>query len=199
MSLSISYYLTTNLIIRTWTQVPQKYKSVPKTRDMALPTSWGCYTTPQNLEMENLAVHTELMSNISYGSQHYLNEVFPSHLLDYSTMTCIGRPLTKYTWKLHWASPSTATATEVNAFHCFQLGMPQQSSSISPLQSKWNNRRRPSMRTCVLHIQKLHDYLHTLIASSETKPQFPLYSQDSFFVVNGIGGVVFIIPKIFYK
>lgn len=38
MSLSLSYYLITNLIIRTWTQLPQKHKSVPKTRDAALPT-----------------------------------------------------------------------------------------------------------------------------------------------------------------
>lgn len=48
------------------------------------------------------------------------------------------------------------------------------------------------MRTCVLHVKKLRYYLHTLIAPSETKPQFPLYSQDSFFVVNGTGGVKFL-------
>lgn len=163
------------MIIWTWTQIPQKYKLVPKTRDVATSHIVRPLQYTLNCEMENLATHTELMSNASYRSQIYLNEVFPRHTLDYSKMNCIGRLLIKYTWKLHWAHLSTATATAVNAIPCFQFGMPQQSCSISPLQSKQNNRRRPSMRTCVLH-----HYLHTLIASSETKPQIPLYNQDFF-------------------
>lgn len=133
---------------------------------------------PTICELENLAIHAELMSNVSYSSQIYLNEVFPSHTLGDSTMSFIGRLLTKYTWKLSWAHPSTAP--EVGAFPCFPFGMLQQSCTISPLQSKWNNRRRTSMRTCVFHIQKSCYYLHTSIASSETKPHLSLYNQDCF-------------------
>lgn len=92
MSLSMSYYLTTNLIIRAWTQVPHKYRSVPKTRDVALPTSWGPYTTPQIVRWRILPF---TLSYCKYQSQKQPYQSFSQPHVGLQWI--VERPLTKHT------------------------------------------------------------------------------------------------------
>lgn len=97
----------------------------------------------------------------------------------YSTMNCVGSPLTKYTWKLHSANLDTAITGEVNALHCFQLRMPLQVNCIGSVHyNQIETIGKDLVWGLVYCTFRKWCYLHAIIAESEMKPQFQLYNRD---------------------